>query len=159
MEQPTVSAQSHGGMLAGLVMYEVVGERQLLGVGQSAYDYYSKIASFHQLDLSAVPYELQTLLGPMLSVAPSARPSAISITGSQYFQVGAELIYTACSTTQIPLLLVRNGYVQPGIQDTCLFCIKAICQFAHIAGTGKPFTNAKALSFICVPQYLTADLH
>ena len=68
-------------------MYEVIGEQQLLNVGQSAYDYYSKIASFHQLDLSAVPYELQSLLGPMLSVAPSARPSAISITGSQYFQV------------------------------------------------------------------------
>lgn len=70
----------------GLVMYEVIGEKQLLNVGQSVYDYTSKIASFHQLDLSAVPYELQTLLGPMLSVAPPARPSAISITGSQYFQ-------------------------------------------------------------------------
>ena len=68
-------------------MYEVTGKRQLLGVGQSSYEYQSKIASFNQLDLSAVPYELQSLLGPMLSVAPSARPSAISITGSQYFQV------------------------------------------------------------------------
>ncbi|KAL3160085.1 hypothetical protein ABBQ32_010866 [Trebouxia sp. C0010 RCD-2024] len=85
--------QSSGGLFSaadvfslGVVMYEVIGEKQLLNVGQSAYDYYSKIASFHQLDLSCVPYELQTLLGPMLSVAPSARPSAISITGSQYFQ-------------------------------------------------------------------------
>lgn len=68
-------------------MYEVIGKRQLLGVGQSSYDYHSTIASLHQLDLSAVPYELQTLLGPMLAIAPSARPSAISITGSQYFQV------------------------------------------------------------------------
>lgn len=68
-------------------MYEVTGKRQLLGVGQNSYEYQSKIASFNQLDLSAVPYELQTLLGLMLSVAPSARPSAISITGSQYFQV------------------------------------------------------------------------
>ena len=68
-------------------MYEVIGGKQLLDVGQSAYDYYSKIASFHQLDLSQVPYELQALLGPMLAVAPAARPSAISITGSQYFQV------------------------------------------------------------------------
>lgn len=84
--------QHHREVLAGLVMYEVTGKRQLLGVGQSVYEYHSKIASFHQLDLSAVPYELQTLLGPMLSVAPSARPSAISITGSQYFQVGADIL-------------------------------------------------------------------
>lgn len=85
-------AQHGRDVLAGLVMYEVIGKAQLLGVGQSVYDYHSKIASFHQLDLSAVPYELQTLLGPMLSVAPSARPSAISITGSQYFQVGVHLL-------------------------------------------------------------------
>ena len=68
-------------------MYEVIGERQLLDVNQSLYKYRSKIASFMQLDLSAVPYDLQTLLGQMLSTAPAARPSAISITGSQYFQV------------------------------------------------------------------------
>ena len=78
-------------------MYEVIGERQLLDVGQSAYDYYSKIASFHQLDLSRVAYELQSLLGPMLSVAPAARPSAISITGSQYFQVTLQCSHsTSC---------------------------------------------------------------
>lgn len=77
-------------MLAGIVMYEMIGEKLLLDVGQSAYDYYSKISSFQQVDLSAVPYELQTLLGPMLSVTPAARPSAISITGSQYFQVRAK---------------------------------------------------------------------
>lgn len=83
-----MSAKHEGARaLAGLVMYEVIGEKQLLNVGQSVYDYTSKIASFHQLDLSAVPYELQTLLGPMLTVPPPARPSAISITGSQYFQV------------------------------------------------------------------------
>ena len=74
-------------MFAGIVMYEMIGEKQLLHVGQSSYEYYSKISSFQQLDLSAVPYELQTLLGPMLAVPPAARPSAISITGSQYFQV------------------------------------------------------------------------
>ena len=68
-------------------MFEVIGGKQLLPVGPSLYEYRSKIASFQQLDLSAVPYELQSLLGPMLSVAPAARPSAISITGSQYFQV------------------------------------------------------------------------
>lgn len=68
-------------------MFEVIGGRQLLPVGPSLYEYRSKVASFQQLDLSAVPYELQSLLGPMLSVAPAARPSAISITGSQYFQV------------------------------------------------------------------------
>lgn len=72
---------------AAVVMYEVIGETQLLDVGQSLYEYRSKIASFMQLDLSAVPYELQTLLGQMLSTAPAARPSAISITGSQHFQV------------------------------------------------------------------------
>jgi len=74
-------------MLAGIVMYEVIGDKKLLDVGQSIYDYRSKIAAFQQVDLSAVPYELQTLLGPMLSVTPAARPSAISITGSKYFQV------------------------------------------------------------------------
>ena len=58
-------------------MYEVIGDKQLLNVGQSSYEYYSKIASFQQLDLSAVPYELQSLLVPMLSTAPSAPPSAI----------------------------------------------------------------------------------
>ena len=68
-------------------MYEVIGEKQLLEVGQSLYDYRSKIASFQQLDMSAVPYELQALIGQMLSIAPAARPSAISITGSQFFQV------------------------------------------------------------------------
>lgn len=68
-------------------MYEVIGEKQLLEVGQSLYDYRSKIASLQQLDLSAVPYELQALIGQMLSIAPAARPSAISITGSQFFQV------------------------------------------------------------------------
>lgn len=67
-------------------MYEVIGDKKLLDVGQSIYDYRSKIAAFQQVDLSAVSYELQTLLGPMLSVTPAARPSAISITGSQYFQ-------------------------------------------------------------------------
>ena len=77
-------------MRAGIVMYEMIGEKLLLDVGQSAYDYYSKISAFQQVDLSAVPYELQTLLGPMLSVTPAARPSAISITGSQYFQVRAK---------------------------------------------------------------------
>ena len=74
-------------MLAGIVMYEVIGDKKLLDVGQSIYDYRSKIAAFQQVDLSAVPYELQTLLGPMLSVTPAARPSAISITGSKYCQV------------------------------------------------------------------------
>ena len=77
-------------------MYEVIGDRQLLDVGQSVYEYYSKIASFQQLDLSAVPYELQSLLVPMLSTAPSARPSAISITGSQYFQVFSTSVYVSC---------------------------------------------------------------
>ncbi len=74
-------------MLAGIVMYEVIGDKKLLDVGQSLYDYRSKISAFQQVDLSALPYELHTLLGPMLSVTPAARPSAISITGSQYFQV------------------------------------------------------------------------
>lgn len=76
-------------------MYEVIGERQLLDVGQSSYEYHSKISSFQQLDLSAVPYELQTLLASMLSVAPAARPSAISITGSQYFQVSSAYVAVA----------------------------------------------------------------
>ncbi|KAL0038526.1 hypothetical protein WJX77_009542 [Trebouxia sp. C0004] len=70
----------------GIVMYEVIAGKQLLDVGQSIYDYRSKISAFQQVDLSAVSYELQTLLGPMLSLTPAARPSAISITGSQYFQ-------------------------------------------------------------------------
>ncbi|KAL0052017.1 hypothetical protein WJX82_006565 [Trebouxia sp. C0006] len=85
--------QSAGGLFSaadiftlGIVMYEVIGDKKLLDVGQSIYDYRSKIAAFQQVDLSAVPYELQTLLGPMLSVTPAARPSAISITGSKYFQ-------------------------------------------------------------------------
>ena len=45
-------------MCIGLVMYEVIGDKQLLNVGQSTYDYNSKMASFQKLDLSAVPYEL-----------------------------------------------------------------------------------------------------
>ncbi|KAA6417121.1 MAG: kinase family, partial [Trebouxia sp. A1-2] len=85
--------QSAGGLFSaadiftlGIVMYEVIGDKKLLNVGQSLYEYRSKISAFQQVDLSAVAYELQSLLGPMLSVTPAARPSAISITGSQYFQ-------------------------------------------------------------------------
>ena len=80
-------------MLAGIVMYEVIGDEKLLDVGQSIYDYRSKISAFQQVDLSAVSYELQTLLGPMLSVPPAARPSAISMTGSQYFPVRSKHLY------------------------------------------------------------------
>ena len=60
-------------VLAGIVMYEVIGDKKLLDVGQSIYDYRSKISAFQQVDLSAVPYELQTLLGPML-LGPQPSP-------------------------------------------------------------------------------------
>ena len=94
---------------AGVVMYEVIGERQLLDVGQSLYEYRSKIASFMQLDLSAVPYELQTLLGQMLSTTPAARPSAISITGSQHFQVHPDIEPQAHMHFAIALHTVSNA--------------------------------------------------
>lgn len=90
-------------MLAGIVMYEVIGDKKLLD-GQSIYDYRSKISAFQQVDLSAVPYELQTLLGPMLSVTPAARPSAISITGSQYFQVRSKHLSNKCALWAVVMI-------------------------------------------------------
>lgn len=74
-------------------MYELIGEKQLLDVSHNLYEYRSKIASFEHLNLSAVPYGLQQLLGQMLLLAPAARPSAISITGSEYFQVHFAFVY------------------------------------------------------------------
>ena len=142
-------------MLAGIVMYEVIGDKKLLDVGQSIYDYRSKIAAFQQVDLSAVSYELQTLLGPMLSVTPAARPSAISITGSQYFQVRSKHLQNNKSLCLSAVITIGprgcswESYQTDGIQADCnvlpgsaLFCLRTHTVIAFHCFTGLPVDSA-----------------
>lgn len=72
-------------------MYAVIAEQQLLNVNHSLSEYRLKIAALSHSNLSALPHGLQMLLGQMLSTNAAARPSAISVTGSQYFQVTCAL--------------------------------------------------------------------
>jgi len=133
-------------MLAGIVMYEVIGGKQLLDVGQSIYDYRSKISAFQQVDLSAVSYELQTLLGPMLSVTPAARPSAISITGSQYFQVRSKHLYNKkglcllAVITIVPQAAVRSHTKK--LYCSVLSGLDLSCQILSLPSSASPHRSS-----------------
>ena len=66
--------------------YRFTSGKPLLDGSASLESYQARLASIHQIDLSALPLQLQETVRAMLSPTPSARPPVVSFIGSQYFQ-------------------------------------------------------------------------